>query len=68
MEIKIAHDGLLRSFTSPHFNRRTDRYGGCFENRMRLALEVLTAAREALGNEPALGVRLCLNEYTDWGL
>lgn len=67
VEIKIAHDGLLRSFTSAHFNHRTDRYGGSFENRMRLPLEVLTATREALGDEPALGVRLCLNEYTDWG-
>jgi len=67
VEVKIAHDGLLRSFTSPHFNRRTDDYGGSFENRMRLAFEVLAATREALGAEPALGVRLCLNEYTDWG-
>jgi 2,4-dienoyl-CoA reductase-like NADH-dependent reductase (Old Yellow Enzyme family) len=67
VEIKIAHDGLLRSFTSPHFNRRTDQYGGSFENRMRLPMEVLAATREALGDGLALGVRLCLNEYTEWG-
>jgi 2,4-dienoyl-CoA reductase-like NADH-dependent reductase (Old Yellow Enzyme family) len=67
IEIKIAHDGLLRSFSSPHFNRRCDRYGGSFDNRMRLSLEVLAATREALGQEAALGVRLCLNEYTEWG-
>lgn len=36
IEIKVAHDGLLRSFASPFFNRRTDAYGGSFENRMRL--------------------------------
>ena len=35
IEIKVAHDGLLRSFASPFFNHRTDRYGGSFENRMR---------------------------------
>jgi 2,4-dienoyl-CoA reductase-like NADH-dependent reductase (Old Yellow Enzyme family) len=31
IEIKVAHDGLLRSFASPFFNRRTDEYGGSFE-------------------------------------
>jgi 2,4-dienoyl-CoA reductase-like NADH-dependent reductase (Old Yellow Enzyme family) len=33
IEVKIAHDGLLRSFASPFFNRRTDAYGGTFEKR-----------------------------------
>ena len=41
IEIKVAHDGLLRSFASPFFNHRTDGYGGSFENRMRFSLEVL---------------------------
>jgi 2,4-dienoyl-CoA reductase-like NADH-dependent reductase (Old Yellow Enzyme family) len=47
IEIKIAHDDLLRSFASPFFNRRTDRYGGSFENRMRLSLEVIAAIKAA---------------------
>jgi 2,4-dienoyl-CoA reductase-like NADH-dependent reductase (Old Yellow Enzyme family) len=67
IEIKIAHDGLLRTFISSHFNHRTDKYGGSFENRMRLPLEVLRAVREELGDGPALGVRLCLSEFTEWG-
>lgn len=67
IEVKIAHDGLLRTFISPHFNRRTDAYGGSFENRMRMASEVLTGIREEVGDGPALGVRLCLSEFTDWG-
>lgn len=66
IEIKIAHDGLLRSFASPYFNRRTDAYGGNFENRMRLSCEVLVAIRDAIGNAP-LGVRLCVNEFTPFG-
>ena len=37
VEVKIGHDGLLRSFLSPFFNRREDAYGGSFENRMRLS-------------------------------
>ncbi|MEA2420758.1 MAG: hypothetical protein QOE60_2964 [Thermoleophilaceae bacterium] len=66
VEVKIAHDGLLRSFVSPFFNRRTDEYGGSFEKRMRLPLECLTAMREAIADKP-LGVRICLHEYTPFG-
>ena len=67
VEIKIAHDGLLRSFASPFFNRRTDRYGGSFENRMRLCLEVLDAIKKATGPDVPLGVRMCVNEFTIFG-
>jgi 2,4-dienoyl-CoA reductase-like NADH-dependent reductase (Old Yellow Enzyme family)/thioredoxin reductase len=67
IEIKVAHDGLLRSFASPFFNRRTDRYGGSFENRMRLSYEVLDAIKKATGNEFPLGVRICVNEFTPFG-
>ena len=38
VELKIAHDGLLRTFISPLFNKREDEYGGSFENRMRSPL------------------------------
>lgn len=67
IEVKIAHDGLLRSFISPFFNRRTDAYGGSFEKRMRLPLEVLESVRAAIGPGAPLGIRLCLDEYTPFG-
>jgi 2,4-dienoyl-CoA reductase-like NADH-dependent reductase (Old Yellow Enzyme family) len=67
IEIKVAHDGLLRSFASPFFNRRTDQYGGSFENRMRLSYEVIAAIKAATGSEFPLGVRLCVNEFTPFG-
>jgi ribulose 1,5-bisphosphate synthetase/thiazole synthase len=67
VEVKVAHDGLLRSFASPHFNRRTDRWGGSFANRMQLPIQVLRRVRERIGMDPALGVRLCISEFTDWG-
>jgi 2,4-dienoyl-CoA reductase-like NADH-dependent reductase (Old Yellow Enzyme family) len=67
IEIKIAHDGLLRSFASPYFNHRTDRYGGSFENRMRLSLEVLEAIKKATGDAFPVGVRICLHEFTSFG-
>ena len=68
VEIKgAAHDGLLRSFVSPYFNRRTDEYGGSFENRMRLPLEAVRAVREAVGKECPIGMRVCMDEFTTWG-
>ena len=67
IEIKIAHDGLLRSFASPYFNRRTDAYGGSFENRMRLSHEVIAAIKRATGPDVPLGVRICVNEFTPFG-
>lgn len=67
IEIKIAHDGLLRSFASPFFNRRTDGYGGSFGNRMRLSLEVIAAIKAATGPHVPLGVRICVNEFTPFG-
>ncbi len=67
IEVKIAHDGLLRSFASPFFNQRTDAYGGSFEKRMRFPLEVLGSIREAVGPDVPIGIRLCLDEYTPFG-
>ncbi|KAJ8516820.1 hypothetical protein ONZ45_g5906 [Pleurotus djamor] len=46
IEIHNAHGYLLHSFLSPVTNQRTDEYGGSFENRIRLTLEVVDAIRE----------------------
>ncbi|MGH3089823.1 MAG: FAD-dependent oxidoreductase, partial [Rubrobacteraceae bacterium] len=67
VEVKVGHDGLLRTFASPYFNHRTDKYGGSFENRMRLPVEVLEAIKEATSEDFPVGVRICLHEYTAWG-
>lgn len=67
VELKVGHDGLLRSFASPYFNRRTDSYGGTFVNRMRIVDEVCAAVAEHTGDGFVLGVRLCLDEFTPWG-
>jgi 2,4-dienoyl-CoA reductase-like NADH-dependent reductase (Old Yellow Enzyme family)/pyruvate/2-oxoglutarate dehydrogenase complex dihydrolipoamide dehydrogenase (E3) component len=67
IEIKVAHDGLLRSFASPFFNRRADCYGGSFKNRMRLSLEVLEAIKKETGEKFPVGVRICLHEFTAFG-
>ena len=62
VELKVAHDGLLRQFLSPQANHRDDDYGGSEENRLRLTREAIAAAREAAGPGMAVGVRLCLDE------
>lgn len=51
-EMLMVHGGhgwLINQFLSPMFNKRDDAYGGCLENRCRLAIEVLQAVREAVG-------------------
>ena len=58
IEVHAAHEYLLGEFLSPHNNRRTDRYGGSFENRVRLLLEVIEAVREEVGDEMVVGVRM----------
>jgi 2,4-dienoyl-CoA reductase-like NADH-dependent reductase (Old Yellow Enzyme family) len=63
VEIKVGHDGILRAFLSPHYNKRTDRYGGSLENCARLLVEVLTAVRAALAPRKVLGIRLCMDEF-----
>lgn len=62
VELKVAHDGLLRAFLSPFYNRRDDEYGGSSpENRLRFVVETLAAVREEIGAVP-LGIRFCLDE------
>ncbi|KAJ1968762.1 hypothetical protein IWQ62_001044 [Dispira parvispora] len=63
VEIHSAHGYLLHSFLSPLSNKRTDQYGGSFENRIRLLLEVVQAVREVWPQEKPLFVRV---SATDW--
>ena len=51
VEIHGAHGYLIHEFVSPHTNRRTDEYGGSFENRTRFALEVVDAVRAVWPDE-----------------
>ena len=68
IEIKGAsHDGLLRSFIEPYFNRRTDEYGGSFKNRMRLPIEDVNAIREVMPDGMPFGIRMAMDTYTPFG-
>lgn len=63
IEIHASHGYLLHQFLSPLTNMRTDSYGGSFENRIRLLLEVVDAVREVLPAQAPLFVRI---PGTDW--
>ena len=48
IEIQFGHGYLLAQFLSPDVNKRSDDYGGSFENRIRFSIEVLSAVRKAI--------------------
>lgn len=57
-QIHGAHGYLVSQFLSPHHNQRTDKWGGSLDNRMRFAVEIYQAMREATGRKFAIGIKL----------
>ncbi len=58
VEVHAVHEGyLLDQFTLPYVNKRTDEYGGSFENRYRFAVEIVTAIKEACGEDFPVSLR-----------
>lgn len=67
LELHCAHGYLLSGFLSPLTNRRTDRYGGPLENRLRFPLEVFDALRQAWPEEKPLTVRISATDSAEGG-
>lgn len=67
LEIHAAHGYLLHQFLSPLSNHRQDEYGGTFENRARLLLEVVDAVRGAVPPGTPLVVRVSGTDWTEGG-
>lgn len=67
VEIHSAHGYLLHSFLSPLSNRRTDEYGGTFENRIRLVVEVVDTVRDQLPANLPLLVRISATDWAEGG-
>ncbi|KAG2375022.1 hypothetical protein C9374_010026 [Naegleria lovaniensis] len=67
IEIHGAHGYLINSFLSPTSNKRTDQYGGSFENRIRLLCDIVTRVRQVIPQEMPLFVRISCEEYTSEG-
>jgi len=67
IEIHAAHGYLIHEFYSPLSNHRTDEYGGSFENRIRLLLEVVASVKESWPAENPLFVRISSTDWTEVG-
>jgi 2,4-dienoyl-CoA reductase-like NADH-dependent reductase (Old Yellow Enzyme family) len=67
VEIHGAHGYLIHQFLSPLINNRTDEYGGSFENRIRLLLQVVEAVQTTWPKENPLFVRLSCTDWAEGG-
>ncbi len=67
IELHGAHGYLIHEFYSPLSNHRTDEYGGSFENRIRLLLEVTESVKEVWPDEYPLFVRISSTDWTEGG-
>ncbi len=68
VELSAVHQHLIDQFWSPRVNKRTDEWGGSFENRMRFGMEVLKAVRAEVGDDFVVGMRICGDEFHPDGL
>ena len=67
VEVHAAHGYLIHEFLSPLTNTRSDRYGGSFDNRIRLCLEIVDAVRREWPEERPLFVRISATDWVDGG-
>ena len=65
VELHGTHGYIIQQFLSPNTNRRTDEYGGSFENRLRFLAEIVEGIRRECGAEFPLIVRLTVDEMYD---
>jgi 2,4-dienoyl-CoA reductase-like NADH-dependent reductase (Old Yellow Enzyme family)/pyruvate/2-oxoglutarate dehydrogenase complex dihydrolipoamide dehydrogenase (E3) component len=62
IEMMAAYNALIEQFWSPYSNRRDDKYGGSFENRMRFGVEIMTRMRKAVGEDFIIGMAISVDE------
>jgi 2,4-dienoyl-CoA reductase-like NADH-dependent reductase (Old Yellow Enzyme family) len=67
IELHGAHGYLIHEFLSPISNKRTDEYGGTFENRIRFLLEIIAGVQEVWPDELPLFVRISASEWVEGG-
>jgi 2,4-dienoyl-CoA reductase-like NADH-dependent reductase (Old Yellow Enzyme family) len=68
LELHYAHGYLAHEFYSPLANKRSDKYGGTFENRIRFLLETFTAVRKVWPERLPLTVRLSVTDWIEGGV
>ncbi len=62
VELFAAYNAIIDQFWLPWSNRRTDRWGGSFENRMRCSSEIMRRIRERVGDEFVIGLAVSIDE------
>lgn len=67
IEIHGTHGYLISQFMSPYLNKRHDRYGGNFRNRMRFLTEIIDAIKEKCGEDFTIGLRYSAEEWVPGG-
>jgi 2,4-dienoyl-CoA reductase-like NADH-dependent reductase (Old Yellow Enzyme family) len=67
LEVHAAHGYLLHEFLSPLSNHRDDEYGGSFDNRVRLVVEVVRELRSRVSPGVPVVVRLSATDWVDGG-
>lgn len=68
VELHAAHGYLLNQFLSPYTNIREDKYGGSFENRIRILAEIIGGIKHMCGKDFPISVRISADEYVEGGL
>lgn len=67
VQLHAAHGGMLSRFLSTYSNRRDDEYGGTTANRVRIIREIVSAARDRVGDWPIL-IKMNSTDYLDGGI
>ncbi len=67
VELHAAHGYLIAQFMSPFVNKRNDRFGGSFINRMRFTLEIIDRIKGKCGRDFPIGIRYCGDEWVPGG-
>lgn len=68
VELHGAHGYFINQFLSPYSNKRTDRYGGSVENRVRFPLEIIKKIKERLGQKFPVLIKISGDEHVEGGL
>lgn len=68
VQLHVAHGYLLNQFLCPHYNQRTDEYGGSIENRARVIFEIYEEMRKAVGNDYPILLKINSEDCMEDGL
>ena len=68
LEVHAGHGYLISQFLSPYTNKRTDQWGGSFQNRTRFLLHVIREVKKQTGNRTALIVKMNMRDGFNGGM